>query len=179
MLLEQLKQTTELLSELQTQGLISGFALIGGLAVSTWSTPRATMDIDLLLLVQPEDQNRLVTALCAAGVTAELVKGGFDDPVPYLIRANRLDIIIVTKKLEADAVKTSIEIDLAGCRIPVTSPEYLLLLKLQAGGPKDLMDAGELLASTTINREQLLELAKQYRLGKALEHVLQKRVIAE
>jgi len=174
MLLEQLKKTTELLTGLQAQGLISGFALIGGLAVSTWSTPRATMDIDLLLLVQPEDRVRLVDALRAAGISAELFKGGFDDPVPYLIRAEHLDIIVVTRKLESEAVKASIQIDLAGCALPVASPEYLILLKLQAGGPKDLMDIRELLTSAPLDRQRLKELACQYKLDKALEALLQK-----
>ena len=172
MLLEQLKQTTDLLNELQSQGLVSGFALIGGLAVSTWSTPRATMDIDLLLLVQPEDRIRLVDALCAAGISSELRKGGFDDPVPYLIRAKHLDIILVTRKLESDAVKTSIQIDLAGCALPVVSPEYLILLKLQAGGPKDLMDIRELLVSAPLDRQRLAELAQQHKLDRALETLL-------
>jgi hypothetical protein len=174
MLLEQLKKTADLLTALQTQGLISGFALIGGLAVSTWSTPRATMDIDLLLLVQPEAHIRLVEALCAAGITAELFRGGFNDPVPYLVRGEHLDIILVTKKLESEAVKTSIHIKLADCSIPVVSPEYLILLKLQAGGPKDLMDIRELLASAPLDRQRLQELAHQYKLGKALEALLQK-----
>lgn len=174
MLLEQLKQTADLLSGFQSQGLISGFALIGGLAVSTWSNPRATMDIDLLLLIQPEDRNRLVDALCAAGIEAELCKGGFDDPVPYLIRAKNLDIILVTRKLEAEAVKSSIQIDLAGCALPVVSPEYLILLKLQAGGPKDQMDIRELLASAPFDRQRLVELAHQHRLDKALEALFQK-----
>ena len=158
-LLQKLNQALDVLTSLRDDGRINGFALIGGLAVSAWSQPRATMNVDLLVLADSSNLNCLVKALCNAGINAELRRGGVDDPVPYLIRADFLDIIIATKKYEAEAIEKSIAVDIAGKVIPVASPEYLIILKLKAGGPQDQ----ELLAPNLVDRALLAELAARYR----------------
>jgi Nucleotidyl transferase AbiEii toxin, Type IV TA system len=162
-LLQKLNQAIDVLTALHDEGRINGFALVGGLAVSAWSPPRATMDIDLLVLVDSNNLNHLVKALCDAGMNAELRRGGADDPVPCLIRADFLDIIVATKKYEAETIEQSIIVSMAGRDIPVASPEYLIILKLKAGGPRDLLDVQELLASSLVDRELLAELAERYR----------------
>lgn len=168
MLLERLNQALELLTALRAEGHIGGFALIGGLAVSAWSPPRATTDVDLLVLAKTEKLDLLVKTLCAAGMNAELRRGGFDDPVPFLIRADFLDIIVATKKYEAEAVAESIGVHIAGREIPVVSPEYLIILKLKAGGPQDLADVRALLTSNLVDKILLSDLARRYRVTRRL-----------
>lgn len=163
MLLQKLNQALVVLTALRDEGSISGFALIGGLAVSAWSPPRATMDVDLLVLADSNNLDHLVKALCDAGMNAELRRGGADDPVPYLIRADYLDVIVATKKYEVETIKQSITVNIAGRDIPVASPEFLIILKLKAGGPRDLLDVQELLASNLVDRTLLAELAARYR----------------
>lgn len=162
MLLQKLNQAVDVLTALRDAGRISGFALVGGLAVSAWSPPRATMDVDFLVLVESNNVTHLVQALCDAGMNAELRRGGADDPVPCLIRADFLDIIVATKKYEAAAIEHSIAVNIAGKDIPVASPEFLIILKLKAGGPRDLLDVQELLASNLVDCELLAELAARY-----------------
>jgi hypothetical protein len=162
-LIQKLNQALDVLTALRTDGRISGFTLIGGLAVSAWSPPRATMDVDFLVLVESGNLNHLVKALNDAGMNSELRCGGVDDPVPYLIRADYLDIIVATKKYEAETIEQSIALNIAGREIPVASPEYLIILKLKAGGPRDLLDIQELLTSNLVDRVKLEELAARYR----------------
>jgi hypothetical protein len=164
-LLEKLNQALDLLTALRTDGHIGGFALIGGLAVSAWSPPRATMDVDLLVLAKTENLDHLVRALCDAGMKAELRRGGMTDPIPFLIRADALDIIVATKKYEAEAVEQSIAVNIAGRDIPVASPEFLIILKLKAGGPRDLLDVRELLAANLVDHALLANLAARYRVS--------------
>ena len=171
MLFERLNQAVDLLTALRADNCIDGFALIGGLAVSAWSPPRATMDVDLLVLAKTENLNHLVKTLCDAGMRAELRRGGLDDPVPFLIRADFLDIIVATKKYEAEAVGESIAVNIAGKEIPVVSPEYLIILKLKAGGPQDLADVRELLASNLVDKLLLSDLAKRYRVNNLLKNI--------
>lgn len=171
MLFERLNQAIDVMANLRADNRIDGFALIGGLAVSAWSPPRATMDIDLLVLTKTENLNHLVKALCDAGMSAELRRGGFDDPVPFLIRADFLDIIIATKKYEAEAVGESIAVNIAEKEIPVVSPEYLIILKLKAGGPQDLADVREVLASGLVDTPLLSDLAKRYRVNNLLKKI--------
>lgn len=172
MLLELLKKSSALLEGFRSEGLIAGFALMGGLAVSTWSRPRATRDIDLLLLVEPVDIPRFVAALENAGIHAVVHRGGLDDPVPYLIRAEYLDIMVATHKLEADAVANSIAVDLGGMKVPVVAPEYLAVLKLKAGGPQDEVDVRELLAVAGVDIARVRELAVRFRVDMTLERLI-------
>jgi hypothetical protein len=161
-LLQKLNQALDVLTPLRDAGYINGFTLIGGLAVSAWSPPRATMDIDFLVLVESTNLDHLVKALCDAGLKAELRRGGYDDPVPFLIRADSLDIIVATKKYEADAIEQSVIVDVLGRDIPVASPEYLIILKLKAGGPQDILDVQEILAANLVDRALLAELTARY-----------------
>lgn len=163
MLLQKLDTVIELLTDLRAAGCISGFMLIGGLAVSTWSTPRATRDIDLLVLVDTDKLQQIVTAFCDAGLHAELRRGDYNDPVPYLIRADAVDILVAPRAYEAEAIRQSINVAVAGKTVPVASPEFLIVLKLKAGGPQGLLDVQELLASGLVNRELLAELTARYK----------------
>lgn len=171
MLFERLNQAVDFLAALRADNCIDGFALIGGLAVSAWSPPRATMDVDLLVLANTEKLNDLVKSLCDAGIRAELRRGGWDDPVPFLIRGDFLDIVVATKKYEAEAVAESIAVNVGGREIPVVSPEYLIILKLKAGGPQDLADVRALLASNLVDKLLLSDLAKRYRVNTLLKKI--------
>jgi hypothetical protein len=171
-LFQKLNQVLDLLTDLHEEGEIIGFTLIGGLAVSAWSRARATMDVDMLVLAQSEKLDYLVKKLCEAGMNAELRRGGPDDPIPLLIRADSLDIIIATKKYEAETIEQSVVTHIAGRDIPVASPEYLIILKLKAGGPKDMLDVKELLASNLIDLPLLADLASRYHVNQLLNEVI-------
>jgi hypothetical protein len=101
-------------------------------------------------------------------MNAELRRGGFDDPVPLLIRADALDIIVATKKYEVETVEQSILTHLAGRDIPVASPEYLIILKLKAGGPRDLLDVQEILAANLVDKALLNDLAVRFHVDQLL-----------
>ena len=62
------------------------YALIGGLAVSARGAFRATKAVDLLLGRHIGEASELARSLRGEGLTAEVHKGGFDDPLPGLIR---------------------------------------------------------------------------------------------
>lgn len=54
----------EILSRLETaqsRGLLSGYALIGGFAVSAWGAPRATQDFDFAIAIGQADPQALAT----------------------------------------------------------------------------------------------------------------------
>jgi len=171
-LLEQLRNSCRVLDELRGEGVIGGYALIGGLAVSTWSLPRATRDVDLLLLVEHGEIGLLVDRLNDAGFNVALHRGGYDDPVPLLIRGEELDIIVATKRLESEAITASIPVEIADLRVPVVSPEYLVVLKLKAGGPRDLLDVRELLSSTATDLDLARELSGRFRVLGRLEKIV-------
>lgn len=125
------------------------YALIGGLAVAVWGAPRATEDIDLLADVSPSPE--LDAALCASRFEPEWRRGAPDDPVPLVLRLRRpagpeIDVVCTTRSWEREMVGRSVRVRLPdGPAIPVVALEDLIVLKLMAGGPADLVDVAELL----------------------------------
>jgi hypothetical protein len=65
-------------------------------------------------------------------------------------------------------------VDVAGDQIPVSHPEDLILMKLEAGGPQDLLDVQELLSVSPpqLDVTRLKKSATRLRLGKVLDECL-------
>lgn len=124
-------------------------ALMGGLAVAAWGAPRATEDIDLLADASPSPE--LNAALRAAGFEAEWRRGDPDDPIPLLLRLRsasgpEIDVVCATRLWEREMLNRSIRVRIpGGLETPVIALEDLIVLKLMAGGPGDLVDIADLL----------------------------------
>ena len=161
------------------------FALLGGLAVSTWGVIRATQDIDFLADSDPTPlhdlglRDKLKQFIVQQHSHADWRVGDHDDPIPLLLRIELpltfgnvgADIIWAHKRWQRDALQRSIIVEVEGAEIPVLHPEDLILSKLEAGGLQDFLDVEQLLsvAPPQLNVTRLKETAARLRLGKALE----------
>jgi hypothetical protein len=164
------------------------FALVGGLAVATWGAVRATQDIDFLADSDPSPlkelrlRDRLKKYIEQQGGRAEWLVGGHDDPIPLLLRIGfspnqgtvAADILWAHKRWQRDALQRAIAVDVAGDQVPVLHPEDLILMKLEAGGPQDLLDVQELLSASPpqLDVTRLRDSARRLRLGKVLDECL-------
>ena len=164
------------------------FALIGGLAVSAWGISRATQDIDFLAdsdpspLIDRRLRDGLKTFLDKHGCDAVWRMGGLDDPIPLLLRIEMTrsypnlsaDILWVHKRWQRAALRRSIALNVMGRRINVLHPEDLIVMKLEAGGPQDLLDVQSLLASRSrkISLRRLKANAARRQLATLLETCL-------
>ncbi len=130
------------------KGLLEEFGLIGGLALAAWGTPRATQDIDFAIALGGAEPFDLATFL---GGTYEA--GDQDDPLRGVFRVHStgemqqipIQLIILPAVWSQVLFSEIQKLELAHKLIPVVPWESLLLLKLYAGGPKDLLDAHTLL----------------------------------
>jgi hypothetical protein len=172
--------------ELQTN---LSFALIGGLSVAAWGAVRATEDIDFLMDCEPSPigdlglRKTLENYLKHQGCHVQWRVGDYDDPIPLLLRLDLpraygklgADILWAHKRWQRDALKRAITVTVSRHRVRVLHPEDLILLKLEAGGPQDLLDVHRLLADppTELNVSRLKETATRLRLGRILERCLQ------
>jgi hypothetical protein len=145
---------SELVAAFERHGV--RYALIGGLAVSLRSRPRSTRDIDILLTVPQVtlpgllsdltdhgftlDETVVITAFVRHHITAFDYQG---------VRVDWLKPVVPMYQHVLDTAETA-----AGFEQPVrvASAEGLLLLKLMAGRPRDLVDIDSLLAA---NKGQL------------------------
>jgi len=176
--ISEFRQAIDVLESLCGEGGISGYALVGGLAVSVWATPRATEDIDILVLVAPDGGLESFTAaLQKVGIECQVHRGGAEDPIPLLVTAAiagiPLDCIIAARKWEAEAVQRAVMIEFMGKTVRVLAPEFLIAMKLKAGGPQDLIDAARVLGQSKYDRELLDTLAKRLRVTRRLERLRQ------
>jgi hypothetical protein len=165
------------------------FALIGGLAVSTWGGVRATRDIDFLADSDPSPirnlrlQDNLKRYFEEKRCDAEWRVGEPDDPIPLILRlrlGRRLDtgadILWAYKRWHQEALQRRLEVKAGRLKVLVLHPEDLILLKLDAGGPQDLLDVSSLLASKPpdLDVERLKRTAARVRLRGMLDRCLEK-----
>jgi predicted nucleotidyltransferase len=162
---------------------LKGYALIGALAVAARGRPRATQDIDILISSDlpyfTESLTRLADQL---GGRCEIRKGDPDDPIACLARIYDkaenafLDFLKVRWKWEEEMIESAQPVALEGkVQIPVLRTEDLVVLKLRAGNPQDLLDAEELIKVVTLkklDRARLSKMAKRARVDKALAKLL-------
>ncbi len=162
------------------QGVCGGFALIGGLAVSVRGVPRATCDIDFLVEVSDRDCSRAASLL-----DAEYFPPDFGDPLAGVFRFRSIkastDIDVQAIRLGpklSSAVLTDIsDIPLGELSLPVVGVRGLIVLKLYAGGPQDLLDVAQLIEVSALADHGLKELevlCSSFGLQESLAQVVRK-----
>lgn len=125
------------------------YALVGGLAVAVWGVPRATKDIDLLVLPETLDRARGVAR--SLGFTLEAKPLRFSDGMEirrmtkvsdgsHLI----LDLMLVDEN-SSFAWKERVRVPVLKGQIWVVSRDALIDMKTRAGRPQDLADVEKLL----------------------------------
>jgi len=141
--------------------------LIGGLAVSLWGEPRATLDIDLILWVEPEKLELTVQRLCERFHTPVAAPREFVElyRILPLITAQgvRADLIFASLPYERHAIDRAATKDVAGRPLRVAAVEDLLLMKAMSEREKDLEDARRLVRrhAASLDRRYLEPLLRQ------------------
>lgn len=126
--------------------------LIGAVALAGHGVARSTGDIDLLCA----DARGLEEAAWRrpGALRVDLRRGDVDDPLDAVLRARigrgrPVDVVFLTRRWAVDLVaraRSRPKVLLQGVALAVPDAADLLLLKLYAGGPRDLDDARALLA---------------------------------
>ncbi len=120
------------------------YAVAGGLALAIHGIPRATVDIDLLVL--PLDVDRALAAAAERGFTVEAMPMRFSDGM-QMRRVTRiageetltLDLLLVEGPLVA-AWESRVWVETERGTVSVVSRDGLIRMKVAAGRPQDLAD---------------------------------------
>lgn len=183
-----LKEFSLFLKKATQKGELTGYALIGGVAVSARARPRATKDIDFLVSGDGAFlTSGLPDLISKMGYKCKMFNGDMLDPLNGVIRvfdndgSEFVDLIPVFWNWHMEAIKHAEEVEIFdGIKIPVARVEDLIVLKLKAGGPQDMLDVHELIKAAKFGRGpdkgRLLALAKQARVDKKLARILEKEV---
>lgn len=143
------KETAKYVSEfLNSNGV--PHAVIGGMAVSAYSPPRMTQDVDFLV---PENSLNVIRKLGKVSPLAESVDG-----VTVTVNEIAVDFIFAPEDMPEETLTSGPKID----GISVLRPEALVLMKMHASRTKDHADVIEMLKSGLIDVKNLKNYVKKY-----------------
>ncbi len=143
-------------------------ALIGGEALAVHGVARATVDSDVMVASPEALQDEFWSRLVPHAVV-ESRRGDTDDPLVGLVRIRRRreqTDVIVGRPWVRRMLERTIDIRVGTENLPVVDRVDLILLKLFAAGPQDLLDIRLLLASAG---EELPEQIEQRLAGMPAE----------
>jgi hypothetical protein len=149
-MLDLYEELKKIVAALEEQGI--PYAICGGLAVSIYVEPRATEDLDLLVLAQ--DLDRCQTGLAPLGFQRYGEPMTFAKGQVAMQRLLKLEVrgedhvaldLILVSSPELDTVwQTRQSFDWEGKKIWMVSREGLVALKHLRGSPQDLVDIDQL-----------------------------------
>lgn len=119
------------------------YGLIGGVALAAHGVARATLDTDVLVVdMRVLDPGMWTHSLSDAA--SDVRRGDADDPLAGLIRIARgaeiVDLVVGRGGWQGRILTRVRPIELADGTFAVVDAADLVLLKLYAGGPQDLLD---------------------------------------
>lgn len=178
-----LPEMIKALDSFKKDGLIQGYALVGGMAVAARGFLRATKDVDFLIDADEDFfRTEFTKRLKAKGYLVEVYKGDFTDPLRGMVRildSNNeplVDFILIHRKWQEDIINSAEEVSMGELSVPIAKTEDLVILKLKAGSPRDLLDVEELIKlislSDAFDGPRLLSLAKRAGVDKNLKELL-------
>ena len=131
------------------------YCLIGGLAVAILAKPRATEDIDLLILIDEQEiptisglikkkfeviQDHNVMHFENATIWRTVLASPAGNVTGFVI----VDFLLADNEIYREAVCTPINLTFDNVSIPIASPENLIKIKQLSNRPQDVLDIASL-----------------------------------
>jgi len=134
------------------------YILIGGLAVSIWGEPRATVDIDFLISLKTDDFDFLTEKLKQSDrfifVHDKPMIFGKISFLRATLKSNpdiSVDVLFADDEFKNEALKRKETVRIDDFSINIAAPEDLIILKFLSGRGQDRLDA-----------EKILEIQKEH-----------------
>jgi hypothetical protein len=120
--------------------------VFGAQAVVAYGVPRLSADVDVTVALDPEDTDRFVRDMTAAGFVLRVDNPAFVRrtrvmPFVHTATAMPLDVVVAGSGLESEFLDRARAMDLGGTTVPLIDLGDLVVAKVLAGRPKDLDDA--------------------------------------
>ena len=159
-------------------------ALIGGVALAAHGIVRATKDADLLATDTGLLDATVWEPLEAENVTVSVNRGDAEDPLAGVVRFRRdteapVDLVLGRERWLDGVLARRQPVELSGEPLQVVTAADLVLLKLDAGGPIDLIDARLLLSGPEGPQLRKTVEARALDLPRRLQEALKKLLSAE
>ena len=155
------------------------YCLIGALALSAWGQPRATKDIDLLMLLDEASQEELLRRLASRGFLKDEAWSKHNPMLQgTMVRLQSgdvpIDLLVPRDAQEEEALNRRRMIEVEGLSLWTVSPEDLVLMKLKAGRPYDFGDVVTVIVrqGNALDLEYMFRWARRLGIGEELAYVV-------
>lgn len=123
--------------------------MVGGLAAGYQGEPRVTEDADVVVFLPPGDLERLIAHARRRRLRcspAAVRRGASADAFfRFPVAGVQVDFMVGQSAFEFDVLSRRKPVSLFGIRVPMASPEDVILMKLVAGREQDWPDAKAIL----------------------------------
>jgi len=154
-----MEEAIRALNQLQSEGLISDWAVGGGMATIFYTEPFVTYDVDIFA-VFPRIQSGLIDI---GAVYARLQQlGGKPEGQYIVIGKTPLQLLAPPSPLEEEALRMAITKDYAEMKVRVFRPEHLIAIYLTLHRPKDFLRIQLLVEQAEIDSPLLAEILGRY-----------------
>ncbi|HVY49812.1 MAG TPA: nucleotidyltransferase [Minicystis sp.] len=126
--------------------------VFGAQAVLAYGEPRLTADVDVLVDAAGAPAAALLGDFARAGIalrfasSSKHLRAARLLPLVHAATATPVDVVLASSDLQREFLARARRIDLGGVKVPVVSPEDLVVQKVIAGRRKDLEDVRGILA---------------------------------
>ncbi len=157
-----MKDTLQLINEMQTNGVIGKYAIGGAVGATFYLEPSATLDVDIFVVLPTVAGGSLLTVtpiyeyLTARGCQIEgahITVGTW--PVQFLP---------VSDGLEKEALDEAVQTEVEGVRTWVMTAEHLLAIALRTGRSKDHARILQFLESEALDQDKLQGILVRHKL---------------
>ncbi len=160
------------------------YTVMGGLAVRAYAIPRVTEDIDFTLALDRSRLPELYNALEEQDYAIpEPYRSGWVDEVKgmHLVKLKRyiggraidVDLFLAESAYQDEILLRRRLADVEGRQLWLASPEDLVLLKLVAGRPRDLIDVADVFFTQgQLDVQYMRNWAEKLGIEKELEHAI-------
>lgn len=147
----------------------TGFAVIGGIAVSFRGEPRMTADLDLVAALDVDGALDLLQALPSSKLeplfddVEDVVRSSFIVPLRHRETGIGVDLAVGLSGFERRLIERATEEAVGDTTVPVATAEDLLLMKMLAGRARDVEDARGIVsrAGSSLDWDYVFETARQ------------------
>lgn len=167
-----MKKALEIINQLETEGVLQGYAMGGATALFFYAEPALTFDIDIFVFL-PENTGKSGLIDLSSLYSALKNKGYLPEKEHVFIEGVPVQFIPAYNELIEEAVKNAVLKDYEGVKVKVVQLEYLLAIMMDTNRPKDRERIGSLINEVKINNDLLKSILERHKLQKNWEQLLE------
>jgi len=161
-----MEKTLAVINRMKEQGIISDYAVGGGMASMFYMEPSLTYDLDIFCVIPGDGKSLNILE----GIYKWAGRSGYKTYKEHLIMEGLpVQFIPAYNDLVGDAVGNAAEKKIGRVKARVVPPEYLIAIMLQTSRKKDLLNAGKMLEEAKIDTGKLARILKKYGLEAKLK----------